>query len=362
MKTPVTPPSSVGKYVRNVGIALGAATVAAVNALAFRHAHLLTRYVDTPRGLKKHPSELTSSERFQAALKGVGNPRPQNVQMPNRPYETIEIQGFGHTLEAWRISTTNALGTVVLFHGYTSKKSDLLDKASFFNHEGYDVLLVDFSGSGGSTGAKTSIGYYEAEEVIAVYRYLLALGEEHILLFGTSMGAVAILKAMSSEAFKSTEKWPQALILECPFGSMYRAVANRFENIGLPTFPIAGLMVFWGGVQNGFWAFRHRPTDYAKKITQPTLLIWGEKDPHVRREEVEEIYNNLKGAKSLCCLTNAAHSDFMEADGVHWRDAVTNFLTEQAIIAVNKKVEKSLKMLDSTSEIPDVANVNTSSP
>jgi len=362
METPTTPPASVGKYVRNVALALGAATVAAVNTLAFRHAHLLTRYVDAPRGLKKHPSELSSSERFQAALKGVGNPRPQNDQLPNLPYETIEIKGFGHTLEAWRISTANAMGTVVLFHGYTSKKSDLLDKALFFHDQGYDVLLVDFSGSGGSTGSKTSIGYHEADEVTAVYRYLLALGEEHILLFGTSMGAVAILKAMSSEVFRMVGIPPQALILECPFGSMYRAVANRFDNIGLPAFPIAGLMVFWGGVQNGFWAFRHRPTDYAKKISQPTLVIWGAKDPHVRREEVEAVYNNLKGPKSLCCLTNAAHSDFMEADGTHWRDAVTNFLIEQAIIAVNKKGEKSLEMLDSTGEIHDVADANTSSP
>ncbi|MBL7977108.1 MAG: alpha/beta hydrolase [Bacteroidetes Order II. Incertae sedis bacterium] len=327
METPTSPSNTVAKVIRNSALALGAATVAALNALAYRHAHLLTRYVEAPRGLKKHPAELTSAERFQAALKGIGNPRPQNDQFPERPYKTIEIPGEEHTLEAWLLPAEQALGTVALFHGYTSKKSDLLDKALFFHDAGYEVILVDFSGSGGSGGSQTSIGYYEAHEVAAVCRYLEETSKSPIILFGTSMGAVAILKALATEELSSLKNQPRALILECPFGSMYRAVANRFENIGIPTFPVAALMVFWGGVQNGFWAFRHRPTDYAKRVSVPTLLIWGEKDPHVRREEVEAVYKNLAGPKQLCCLPHAAHSDFMLADGERWRQVVHDFMT-----------------------------------
>lgn len=29
---------------------------------------------------------------------------------------------------------------------------------------------------------------------------------------------------------------------------------------------MANLLVFWGGVQNDFNAFKHNPTDYAKNI------------------------------------------------------------------------------------------------
>lgn len=43
-----------------------------------------------------------------------------------------------------------------------------------------------------------------------------------------------------------------------------------------PTFPMTGLLVFWGGVQNGFWAFGHNPTAYAKKISCPTLVLFTE--------------------------------------------------------------------------------------
>jgi dienelactone hydrolase len=67
----------------------------------------------------------------------------------------------------------------------------------------------------------------------------------------------------------------------------------------VPAFPMAGFLVFWGGVQNGFWAFAHNPVDYAKKISCPTLLLYGEQDKNVSRQEIDAIYNNLSGAKDF---------------------------------------------------------------
>lgn len=55
-------------------------------------------------------------------------------------------------------------------------------------------------------------------------------------------------------------------MIECPFGSMYKTVCARFKTMNAPTFPMAGLLVFWGGMQNNFWAFEHNPTEYAKNI------------------------------------------------------------------------------------------------
>ena len=75
------------------------------------------------------------------------------------------------------------------------KKSSLLDKAEIFLNLGYNTFLVDFMGSGGSDGNQTTIGFYEAEEVKTAFNYLEACGEKNIILFGTSMGAAAIMKA-----------------------------------------------------------------------------------------------------------------------------------------------------------------------
>lgn len=70
----------------------------------------------------------------------------------------------------------------------------MLDKAEACLNMGYNTLLVDFMGSGGSKGTQTTIDYKEAAEVKDCYQYLKQQGHTNIHLFGTSMGAIAITR------------------------------------------------------------------------------------------------------------------------------------------------------------------------
>ena len=143
----------------------------------------------------------------------------------------------------------------------------MLDKAEIFLSLGCNTMLVDFMGSGRSEGDQTTIGYFEAEEVKTAFDYLEKNGEKEIVLFGTSMGAVAIMKAIRDYSLA-----PSSIIVECPFGTMLHTAEARFKLLDVPSFPMAGLLVFWGGVQNNFNAFRHNPSEYAKAITCPNVL------------------------------------------------------------------------------------------
>src|SRR5690606_33688061 len=205
------------------------------------------------------------------------------------------------------IKQDNAPGTVLVFHGYLSNKSRMLDKAHEFYNLGYSVLLVDFMGSGGSDGHATTIGYDEAIQVRDAIAYLHQSGTPKIILFGTSMGAVAILRAIHE--YKVS---PDAIILECPFGTMQQTVAARFDNMNIPTFPMANLLVFWGGAQHGFWAFAHNPQEYAQDVTCATLLMYGAKDKTVSRQETDNIYNNIKGNKQLVIFPEAGHENHLK--------------------------------------------------
>jgi alpha-beta hydrolase superfamily lysophospholipase len=90
---------------------------------------------------------------------------------------------------------------------------------------------------------------------------------------GTSMGAAAILKYLDDGGTQ-----PAGIIIECPYGTMYETVCARFKMVGAPTFPMAAFLVFWGGLENGFWAFGHNPATYARSVQCPALLIYGGKD------------------------------------------------------------------------------------
>ncbi|HKC67722.1 MAG TPA: hypothetical protein VKG26_05795, partial [Bacteroidia bacterium] len=116
------------------------------------------------------------------------------------------------------------------------------------------------------------------------------------------------------------------IIIECPFGSMLQTVQARFNTMHLPTFPMANLLVFWGGLQNNFNAFKHNPSEYAKKINCPTLLLYGEKDEKVSRAEIDTIYKNLQGYKELKTYPLAAHENYLTKYKNEWEYDIGSFM------------------------------------
>ncbi len=302
---------------------IGAFTL--MNVVAFFHAYKFTHFVNGELVKTKDARQLSITAKIRALFLGIDNPRPVNKVVPAGPFETVRLHS-NKEIECWRIKTKSALvkGTVVLFHGYSGQKSSLLDKAEEFRQMGYNTMLVDFMGSGGSEGNQTTIGFHEAEEVKTCVDYLRREGEHPIYLFGTSMGAVAILKAINDHGVE-----PSAIIIECPFGSMYQTTCARFRSMHVPAFPMAALLDFWGGVQNNFWAFGHNPAEYAKAVDCPVLLLYGEQDEKVSRQEIDEIYTNLSGVKQLKTYPRAGHENYLRRYRQQWTQDVHAFLTRQ---------------------------------
>lgn len=293
-----------------------------MNIVAIFHAYKFTHFSETGTEKTKSSAKLSAIDKIETIIFGVNNPRPENTTIPTHDFEVIKIKS-NREIECWNIKTENATGYVILFHGYGGNKSSMLDKAEAFLELGYNTLLVDFMGSGGSEGNQTTIGYLEAEQVKTCFNYLHKEGEQNIFLYGTSMGAVATMKAIGDYNIN-----PKGIIIECPFGSMYKTVSARFKTMNAPTFPMAGLLVFWGGIQNGFWAFNHNPTEYAKKINCPTLLLHGAKDEKVSMEEIQSIYNNLEGIKKLNVYEEAGHENYLTKYETKWTEDVKEFLEE----------------------------------
>ncbi|HTE23245.1 alpha/beta hydrolase [Flavitalea sp.] len=292
-----------------------------MNVVAFFHAYKFTHFITHEIARTGDPVKLSTAQKFKTLFFGVSNPRPTNKIFPSRKFETIRLKS-NKEIECWYIPQSGAKGTIIIFHGYGGDKSSMLDKAEEFLNLGYSTLLVDFMGSGGSEGNQTTIGYFEAEQVKTSFEYLKNKGERNIFLFGTSMGSVAIMKAMHDYHLN-----PGGIILECPFGTMYKTVCARFQTMNAPTFPMAGLLVFWGGVQNGFWAFGHNPTEYAKSISCPTLLLYGAEDKKVSKAEIDEIFKNLRGRKKMEIYRQAGHENYLKNYKQEWVNDIKIFIS-----------------------------------
>jgi pimeloyl-ACP methyl ester carboxylesterase len=292
-----------------------------VNVMAFLHARKFTRYTPGLAVRSNSAAHYTVGQKLHMLLTGINNPRPVNKTKPNRPYQTIRLQS-NKQIECWLIKAAAPKGTILLCHGYGGDKSKMLDKAYAFLDMGYNTMLIDFMGSGGSEGNQTTIGYKEAEEVHICVTYLNQQGEKNIFVFGTSMGAAATMKALQDYPDLPVK----AAILECPFSTMLQTVKNRFENQHIPTIPMAWLLVFWGGAQNGFNAFSHNPVEYAAHITTPVLLVWGEKDDRVKRFENDSIFAAFKGPKKLVTFPEAGHDNYLIRYKTEWTAAMKDYL------------------------------------
>lgn len=292
------------------------------NVVAYNHAYQFSHFNTDAKAKTSKPEELPISAKLKVLFMGISNPKPINEALDIRPSETLAIPTHhGHTLDAWLLRVPSALGTVLLFHGYTAKKSDLIEEALAFNRLGYNAVMVDFYGSGDSDGNGTTVGYLESEDVANVFRYFKHQGESNIILFGASMGAVAVAKAVADHGIE-----PSALILECPYGKLLTTVKNRFDIMGVPSFGFAELLVFWGGVQNGYWGFSMNTIDFAKRIDTPTLIMAGKDDKRANFEEVEAIFNNLKGRKMLRLFEGAGHEPYLDRFPTEWNEEVERFL------------------------------------
>lgn len=301
------------------------ACFALLNLSAYLHAYRMSHFVSS--GTRTSDPELLSwRQKIKILVVGVTVPKPKGDQKPSDrqlDYRTVTMTTEeGLTLRGWHIRARESKGMMVIFHGYASCKAHLLMEAELFHQLGWEVLLVDFRGAGDSEGNITTLGVAEVNDVTTVMNWARQNGQERpVILFGRSMGAVAIMHAIDQGRVN-----PDAVILECPFDRMLNAVKNRFVVMGVPSFPCAHLLVFWGGVQHRFNAFRHNAVDYARSLTCPVLLLYGNHDPRVTPQEIDNIKQNLKTNCTFHTFNELAHESYCQAMPDEYRRVASRWL------------------------------------
>jgi alpha-beta hydrolase superfamily lysophospholipase len=299
--------------------------VVLANLVAWRHVHAMLHYRNG--GVRTaQPEVLAGLGRVKALLFGVHLPRPRGTATPSdfgMRYESETIQApHGVRLGAWFCPGATTSTVVVLFHGYGSDKTSLLDVARALHRFGLSTYLVDFRGSGESSENYTTAGYLEADDVAAaVARVRERFPGSRIILYGQSMGAVAVLRATDRLGVQ-----PDGIIVEAVFDTILNTVRNRFRIMDVPSFPSAELLVFWGGVDFGFNGFRHNAVTYAGGVTCPVLVLHGTADNRARLEEAQRVYDALAGPKTFQVFEGSGHESYIARNPALWKQSVASFL------------------------------------
>jgi len=296
-----------------------------INISAAFHAYSLTHYYDDDKVRNQQPSQGKPFLRTWRMMTGKKLARSLIQYFPIIPYDTVLLtMANGKKLEAWYMKADSAKGTVILFHGLNSNKGNVLGEAIEFNSFGYNTMLVDMRSHGNSQGIINSIGYKESEEVKLAYDHVSKKGEKNIVLWGMSLGAVIITKAIWQYDLK-----PQKIILEMPFDRLQDHIRARARISGFPGEPFGFFVTFWTGLEQGYWGYGHKTSRYVKNINCPVLLQWGSNDEYVMKEETKKIFASINSSKKkLEIYDGAGHGPLVAGNQLQWDKAVTEFLND----------------------------------
>ena len=299
-----------------------------LNVLAYNHASAMMNF--SSDGIRTGtPEELPFWVKIRVLLTGVNVPRPNNQERAPSDFalvcRTLSISGPENIiLDTWYCDQGKGTPLVILFHGYSAEKTSLLREAKILLDLGTSVLLVDFRGSGGSSESYTTVGFREGDDVAAVVRYAndnLSHAHTSTILFGQSMGAAAILRAVHEHSVT-----PDAIILEAVFDTILNTVRNRFAALGVPSFPSAELLVFWGGWQADFDGFSHNPVDYATSVDCPVLFMHGTDDPRATIAESRRVFAAVRGPKNFTEFQAVGHEAYASVYPNKWLIAVAEII------------------------------------
>jgi pimeloyl-ACP methyl ester carboxylesterase len=112
----------------------------------------------------------------------------------------------GVTLAGWYIPSKNA-AAVILLHGYSANRLDMLNHAELLARHGYGVLMYDLRAHGESGGALRSFGWRDVNDVAAALDYMQRRADvdsNRIGLLGFSVGGqIAIRAAAQTDRIKA---------------------------------------------------------------------------------------------------------------------------------------------------------------
>lgn len=296
-----------------------------INVVAKNQAQSMTCFVENGVRTQK-PEDLSFLEKAKVALVGVTVPRPRNKKDPSEyglGFQAVKItKDNGEELLAWVIESGSPGPVVLMFHGYAECKDSMLPAAKEFSGLGCTTMLVDFYGGGDSGGNGTSIGYFEASDVAATFHYAQThWSKSPIILYGFSMGGAAVLRSVSHEKVN-----PDGIVLEGVYDSLENTTRLRFNSFGLPSWPLADILLFWGGRAWGFDAKSHNPLEYAKSVTCPTLVFHGALDERVSVAQAEAVFLNLSGEKKLETISGLGHEPAALVAKEPWAKAISEFV------------------------------------
>jgi len=215
------------------------------------------------------------------------------------------------TLSGWYIPGDSQGPTLIFVHGIGSVRSgnNAVDLASRVVAQGFSVLMFDLRGHGSSGGEAISAGYFERQDVLGAFDFMVEQGipSEHIGILGFSMGAsTAVLAAVEEPAIC-------ALVVDSPYARASDLVAQ--ETARKTVFPESTTPIFLPGVTlmtrifYGFDIGALAPEEAVKLLPYPIMVIHGMADSRIPVDHGVRVHKAAHSESSIWLVPEVGHVD-----------------------------------------------------
>lgn len=193
----------------------------------------------------------------------------------------------GETLVAWVVPPQDGRPVLLYFHGNAGNlgRPIRLERFRALSEAGFGLFAVSYRGYGGSSGRPTEDGLH-LDAMAAFEAAKARFGAERLVLYGESLGTgVAVRLAAQVEA--------RAVVLEAPYVSTVEVAAKRFFFV-----PVRVLM-----------HDQFRSLDIIRQVSEPLLVLHGDRDIIIPFEQGVELYNAANGPRRFIRFPEGGHED-----------------------------------------------------
>ena len=226
--------------------------------------------------------------------------------------------------------------TIIIVHGIHGNRADpsvgLLDLSAALAKRGFAVLTFDLRGSGDSSSAPTSLGYYEQRDVLGAVDFLQSgqmpypnLGRPKAIGgLGVSMGAASLLMAAAQEPAL------RAIVSDSAYADVMPILQREIPAQGhLPSAFTPGVLEA-AQAMYGIDFSADRPEAVVARIApRPILFIHGAADTYVWPDNMTALAQAAEQGKGAHVQTwlvpNAKHARAFKVAGQAYVDRVVSF-------------------------------------
>lgn len=225
----------------------------------------------------------------------------------------------GTGLHGWYVEalTSNAIATIVHFHGNAQNLTAHSSFVEWLPAEGFNVFMFDYRGYGKSEGRPSREGLFmDGVAALREVRRLPGVDTNRIIIIGQSLGGATALAV----AGRHPELRGQALIIDSAFYSYRRIVRDKIKMIPLLSLlrvPLSYLLV------SNAYTPEHTLADIAPV---PVLFLHGTADVVIPYSHSEMLFAAAAEPKELIIIPGAGHIEGMYDTKYEIRPRVLAFI------------------------------------